>query len=127
PSAPLLRNPMPRRENFPFTADLIGSEILARFSEDIYTPKAIIRELVKNAYDSYVELLHHLEQIGQDLDVSDHVVHVAVVDNDIIVSDEGLGLDLKSFERLISIALTEKRDLPGVSGFRGIGFWSAYT
>ena len=118
---------MSKKENFPFTAELIGSEILARFSEDIYTPKAIIRELVKNAYDSYFELEHHLESISHDLDVGEREVRVVVVDKDVIISDDGLGLDFAAFTRLISIALTDKRGLDGVSGFRGIGFWSAYT
>jgi Histidine kinase-, DNA gyrase B-, and HSP90-like ATPase len=118
---------MSKAEHFPFTAELIGSEILARFSEDIYTPKAIVRELVKNAYDSYYELEHHLETIEKDLDLGDKIVKVNVVDNDVLIADEGLGLDLAGFTRLISIALTEKRGVDGVSGFRGIGFWSAYT
>ena len=52
---------MVRQEEFPFTAEQIGSEVLERFSGDIYGPKEIIRELVKNAYDSYFELEKHLE------------------------------------------------------------------
>ena len=114
------------KEKFSFTADQIGSEILTRFSEDIYRPKAIIRELVKNAFDSYFQLESHLEKTGHDLDI-DITVKVDVASDSLIISDQGLGLDRQDFERLVSIALTEKRDIPGVTGYRGIGFWSAYS
>ena len=117
---------MSKKENFRFTADHIGSEILERFSKDIYTPKAIVRELVKNAYDSYFQLEKHLAGLGRSL-TADPVVRVNVAGSNIIVADDGLGLDRGAVELLISIALTDKRDIPGVTGFRGIGFWSAYT
>ncbi len=117
---------MSKAENFRFTADHIGSEILERFSKDIYRPKAIVRELVKNAYDSYFQLEKHLAGVGRSL-TADPVVRVNVADGNIVVSGEGLGLDRAAIELLISIALTDKRDIPGVTGFRGIGFWSAYT
>lgn len=122
----MTRAEKPRKENFQFTAEQIGSEILERFSQDIYNPKAIIRELVKNGYDSYFQLESHLEKIRQDLDI-DCVVKVDLIENNIMISDEGLGLDIPDLQRLVSIALTDKRDIPGVTGFRGIGFWSAYT
>lgn len=116
---------MSRKEKFEFTADQIGSEVLARFSEDIYSPKAIVRELAKNAYDSYAQLAHAFP--GSGYDDLDRLVRVDVVGNTVIVSDEGLGIDIPKLKLLISIALTEKRDIEGVTGFRGIGFWSAYT
>ena len=38
-----------------FTLKDVGSEIIDQLSTDVYTgPGAIIRELVKNAYDSYL-------------------------------------------------------------------------
>jgi hypothetical protein len=117
---------MSKKENFRFTADHIGSEILERFSKDIYTPKAIVRELVKNGYDSYFQLEKHLAGAGGNL-TTDPVVRVNVAGSNIIVDDDGLGLDRNAIELLISIALTDKRDIPGVTGFRGIGFWSGYT
>jgi hypothetical protein len=116
---------MSRKEKFEFTADQIGSEVLARFSEDIYSPKAIIRELDKNAYDSYFELEHAFP--GSGYDALDRVIRIDVVGNAVIVADDGLGLDIPTLKRLLSIALTEKREIEGVTGFRGIGFWSAYT
>lgn len=116
---------MARKEKFEFTADQIGSEVLARFSEDIYSPKAIVRELAKNAYDSYAQLAHAFPNSGYDN--LDREVKIDVVGNTVIVSDEGLGLDIPNLKLLISIALTEKRDIEGATGFRGIGFWSAYT
>ena len=118
---------MARQETFPFTAEQIGSEVLERFSGDIYGPKEIIRELVKNAYDSYFELEKHLEEKKQDIEPFERAVRISVVDDDVIISDEGLGLDKEALSKLVSIALTDKRDVEGVSGFRGIGFWSAYT
>jgi hypothetical protein len=117
---------MAKNENFLFTADHIGSEILERFSKDIYKPKAIVRELVKNGYDSYFQLEKHLAALGRGM-TTDPIVRVNVAGSNIIVADEGLGLDRMGIQLLISIALTDKRDIPGVTGFRGIGFWSAYT
>jgi hypothetical protein len=117
---------MAKKESFRFTADHIGSEILERFSKDIYKPKAIVRELVKNAYDSYFQLEKHLAALNRNL-TNDPIVRVDMASSNIIVSDEGLGLDREAIELLISIALTNKRDIPGVTGFRGIGFWSAFT
>ena len=118
---------MARQEEFPFTAEQIGSEVLERFSGDIYGPKEIIRELVKNAYDSDFELEKHLEEKKQDIKPFERAVRISVVDDDVIIADEGLGLDKEALSKLVSIALTDKRDVEGVSGFRGIGFWSAYT
>lgn len=117
-------------EELPFTADNIGSEILERFSSDIYDPTAIIRELVKNAYDSYFQLERHLDldDVDADLD-TDPLVEVNLIPSNytLIIQDKGLGLDKNDFNMLISIALTEKREVDGASGFRGIGFWSAFT
>lgn len=113
-------------EPFNFTADMIGSEILERFSKDIYNPKSIIRELVSNAYDSYAQLEEHLAEIGEDLEIS-REVRVDVADKAVIVTDEGLGMNRDDIYKLVSIALTDKRDMSGVRGYRGIGFWSAYT
>jgi hypothetical protein len=118
---------MVRQEEFPFTAEQIGSEVLERFSGDIYGPKEIIRELVKNAYDSYFELEKHLEERKLDIEPFERAVRISVVDEDVIIADGGLGLDKEALSKLVSIALTDKRDVEGVSGFRGIGFWSAYT
>lgn len=118
-------------EKFEFTADMIGSEILERFSTDIYTQKSILRELVKNASDSFFELLAHIENYGirMDGDTLEHVVDVDVNSSagTIMVSDKGIGLDKPGIEKLLSIALTDKRDVDNVAGHRGIGFWSAYT
>src|SRR5579884_2512384 len=36
-------------------------------------------------------------------------------------------MDRPDIDKLVSIAVTDKRDMPGVRGYRGIGFWSAYT
>ena len=117
-----------REEELPFTEEHIGSEILERFSSDIYNPTAIIRELVKNAYDSYFQLEEHLDNIGADLETEPLVeVNLHSNNNTVIIQDKGLGLDKHDFNLLISIALTEKREIHGASGFRGIGFWSAFT
>ena len=119
-----------REEDFQFTAEHIGSEVLEGFSRDIYHSKAIIRELVKNGYDSYLELDQFFDD--SDIDVSDYNLHsrivdINVTDQSLIISDYGIGLDRSMIDRLVSIAITEKRKIQGASGFRGIGFWSAYT
>ena len=115
-----------RDEPFEFTADRMGSEILERFSKDIYNPKAIIRELVSNAYDSYYQLEEYLTSVHQDADIT-HTVKVSLTENAVVVSDDGLGMDRDGIDDLVSIALTNKREIAGVRGYRGIGFWSAYT
>jgi hypothetical protein len=115
-----------RHEPFKFTAEMIGSEILERFSKDIYNPKAIVRELVSNAHDSYAQLEQYLTEIGEELDTIPEV-RVDVADNSIIISDAGLGMNREDIDKLVSIALTDKREMSGVRGYRGIGFWSAYT
>ena len=115
-----------REEPFTFTAEMIGSEILERFSTDIYNPKAIVRELVSNAHDSYAQLEEYLTEVGDELEVVPEV-RVDVADNSIVISDDGLGMNREDLDRLVSIALTDKRDMSGVRGYRGIGFWSAYT
>jgi hypothetical protein len=114
--------------DFEFTTEQVGSEVLERFSRDIYTPEAVVRELVKNAHDSYVELENGpvAAKSGITLTADDYVVNVEVVGDALVVRDSGIGLDVEGFKRLISIALTDKRDLDGATGFRGIGFWSAY-
>jgi HSP90 family molecular chaperone len=118
-----------KNEEFRFTAEHIGSEVLERFSRDIYHPKAIIRELVKNGNDSYWELDQFIDEsyVG-DIDYNPYqrIVDIVVADQSLIISDYGIGLDRTSIDRLVSIALTDKRKIPGASGFRGIGFWSAY-
>jgi len=118
---------MAQAEEFRFTADQIGSEILERFSGDIYGPKEIIREIVKNGYDSYFELEKYIDENQMDLELPELTVQLSVVGDDMIIQDWGLGLDKAAFEKLVSIALTDKRDVEGVSGYRGIGFWSAFT
>src|SRR5262245_51676922 len=95
----------PKKEDFQFTADQIGSEILARFSEDIYGPKAIIREIVKNAYDSYFQLESHLERISQNIEI-EPAVSIDLSGNCLVISDDGLGLEKTDLQRLVSIALT---------------------
>src|SRR5262245_58241945 len=115
-----------RTEPFKFTEDMIGSEVLERFSKDIYNPKAIVRELVSNANDSYIQLEEYLTDAGEELDIC-REVRVSVADSSVIVADDGLGMDRDDIDKLVSIALTDKRDLPGVRGYRGIGFWSAFT
>ncbi len=119
------------KEQFEFTADQIGSEILERFSQDIYQPRAIIRELVKNASDSYAQLEKFIADHGSEYDdiEIDRSVFIKATSAEafLIIEDHGLGLDKSGLELLISIALTEKRDIPNVHGHKGIGFWSAYT
>ncbi len=113
-------------EDFNFTAEMIGSEVLERFSKDIYNPKSIVRELVSNAHDSYVQLEEYLTNVGEELEIIPEV-RVDVADDSVVVSDGGLGMNRGDIDKLVSIALTDKREMSGVRGYRGIGFWSAYT
>ena len=43
-------------EDINFGIEDIGSDILTRFSDDMYNAESIIRELVKNGSDSYYQL-----------------------------------------------------------------------
>lgn len=74
---------------FEFTAKQVGSEVLERTSRDIYKPAAIIREIVKNAHDSYVELENDADAARAGVTVSpeDYVVNVEVVDDSLVIRD----------------------------------------
>src|SRR5438132_1236839 len=102
------KNEEKRDETFQFTAEMIGSEILERFSKDIYSPKAIVRELVSNAHDSYAQLEEYLTEIAEELEIIPEV-RVDVADNSVIISDDGLGMNRQDIDKLVSIALTDKR------------------
>jgi histidine kinase/DNA gyrase B/HSP90-like ATPase len=112
-----------------FSLSDIGSEVIDQLASDIHTsPDAIIRELVKNAYDSYLELDPDLLEdreieraVRLTTDEFKGERHLYVVDN-------GIGLSLEELKAFVQIAIRPKRQArEGLSctGFRGLGTWAS--
>jgi hypothetical protein len=111
-----------------FSLSDIGSEVIDQLASDIHTsPGAIIRELVKNAYDSYLELdPDAFEERGIE-----RAVYLNTSEfkdgRRLYVADHGIGLSLDELKAFVQIAIRPKReareDLP-CTGFRGLGTWS---
>jgi hypothetical protein len=110
-----------------FTLRDIGSEIVDQLSSDIYSgPGSIIRELVKNAYDSYLG-------IDQDELNDEGIEREVVISRErnskrvsrLIVADRGVGLTLNELRAFVQISLCTKREeLENATGFRGLGSWA---
>lgn len=110
-----------------FTLKDIGSEIIDQLSTDVYSgPGAVLRELVKNAYDSY---------LGVDIDdlADEAIERQVVISRDrnskgfgrLIVADQGMGLTTDELKAFVQISLCSKqKDLENATGFRGLGSWA---
>lgn len=108
-----------------FSLKDVGSEIIDQLSTDVYTGAgSIIRELVKNAYDSYLAL--------DDDDFDSTCQRQIVISREregslgrIWIADSGIGQDLKAIKGNTQISISTKpNDLDDATGFRGLGSWA---
>lgn len=88
----------------------VGAEVLEIISGALYTnPLDVVREYIQNAVDG------HATQ-----------VRIEVRDREIILSDNGTGMDLQGLDDARKVAITRKRRDAQV-GFRGIGIYSSFS
>ena len=114
-----------------FSIKDIGSATLTRFSDDMYDTQSIVRELVKNATDSYYELEEYCSSksipLPADYDRDRKEINIGTHKDTFVVTDRGIGCDVDSIRKLIKIGVSDKKDIPGTTGFRGVGFWAAFS
>jgi len=111
-----------------FTLKDVGASVIDQISSDIYSgPGSILRELVKNAYDSYLLLT------DDDLDANGAFRRIIVSrERDaktkvgrLTIADTGIGQDLDDLKANVQISITRKpTELDHATGFRGLGSWS---
>ncbi|MDI6857243.1 MAG: ATP-binding protein [Dehalococcoidia bacterium] len=88
----------------------IGAEVLEIISGALYTnPLDVVREYIQNAVD------------GRATDV-----RIEVRDDEVVISDNGRGMDLSELDEARKIAISRKRKDTQV-GFRGIGIYSSFS
>jgi hypothetical protein len=110
-----------------FTLKDVGSNVIDQISSDIYTTGgAIIRELVKNAYDSYLKLDNDEfedKTYERDIVISRERDEKGV--GRLLVADNGIGLSFDDLKALVQISISNKpQDLDNATGFRGLGSWA---
>jgi hypothetical protein len=110
-----------------FTLKDVGSKIIDQLSTDIYTgPGSIIRELVKNAYDSYLSL----EALGTEPEDGERQIVISRLRESsgvgkLWIADKGVGQDLNTLKGNVQISISTKPDdLQDATGFRGLGSWA---
>lgn len=87
----------------------IGAEIIAILTRGMYPdPKDALREYIQNGVDAK----------------SNHI-NVKIRQNNIIVQDNGLGMDYQTLRKAARIGVSDKNPSKDV-GFMGIGIYSAY-
>lgn len=110
-----------------FSLKDIGSEVIDQLSRDIYTrPESIIREVVKNGYDAYLELdpedfeddqLERLILIRRDRDTRSV--------GRLFITDKGIGQTTDDAKANLQISISRKREeVENATGFRGLGSWA---
>jgi hypothetical protein len=110
-----------------FTLRDIGSEIVDQLSSDVYSgPGSILRELVKNAYDSYLGVdQDELADEGIEREIVISRERNSKKDSRLIVADRGIGLTLNELKAFVQLSLCTKREeLENATGFRGLGSWA---
>ena len=127
-----------------YTLKDVGAEFIDQLSSDVYpSPGAIIRELVKNAYDAYLDLLDENPSALTDLSLDRQVLVRCNRDDKavgrIFVSDYGIGLTFKELKTFLQIGVSPKKirealqkkikgkklqSGPARMGFRGLGTWA---
>jgi Histidine kinase-, DNA gyrase B-, and HSP90-like ATPase len=109
-----------------FSLKDVGSSVIDQISSDIYSgPGSILRELVKNAYDSYLAL--PVDELDEDDFVRNIVIsrgRDAKGVGRITIADNGIGQDLDDLKANVQISITHKADLEHATGFRGLGSWA---
>lgn len=116
-------------EDIHFGISDVGSEILTRFSDDMYKAESIIRELVKNASDSYYQLEDCCLESSLSLpaDYREKKITIGIEGDKIFITDYGIGCDNQDIRKMIKIAVSDKKNICGATGFRGIGFWAGFS
>jgi histidine kinase/DNA gyrase B/HSP90-like ATPase len=107
-----------------FTLRDIGSSFIDQVSSDIYTePAQIIREIVKNAYDSYQGRDEEFAEDERVIIVSRHREPNGT--GHLLISDRGHGQDLETLRKNVQISISNKPETAeDATGFRGLGSWS---
>jgi hypothetical protein len=115
------------RKPLTFSLKDIGSTVIDQLSTDIYSgPRAILRELTKNAYDSYLPLTQ------DDFD-DEGLTRAIIVSRDrtgklgrITVADQGVGQNMQDLKANVQISISRKAgELENATGFRGLGSWAS--
>lgn len=102
--------------------DVETSRILQILSSEIYdSPNALLRENVQNAYDAIL-----MRCTAQNLDLSDRLINITVLENQLIVEDDGIGMSDDVLENNFwkagsSGKKSELAQRSGVIGTFGIG------
>src|SRR5262245_15653964 len=113
--------------NVKFSLKDIGSEVIDQLSRDIYTrPESIIREVVKNGYDAYLELE------PEDFE-DDQLERLVIIRRDrdargvgrLFITDKGIGQTTEGAKANLQISISRKREeIENATGFRGLGSWA---
>lgn len=111
-----------------FSLKDIGSKIIDQLSTDVYTGAgSILRELVKNAYDSYLAL----DPDDFDTGTFKRQVVISRERDDtgkgrIFIADQGIGQSVEDLKANVQISISRKADeLDNATGFRGLGSWAS--
>lgn len=114
-------------KNVKFTLKDIGSNVIDQLSSDIYSgPASIIRELTKNAYDSYLPLTQdELDDEGVPREIFISRERAGTIGK-LLIADHGIGQSLGDLKANVQISISRKaNDLEGATGFRGLGSWAS--
>jgi len=117
-----------KKKSVDFSLKDVGSQIIDQLSSDIYSGiGAILRELVKNAYDSYLSISSDEledEECPRDIIISRDRDEDKV--GRILISDHGIGQTIEELKSFVQISISKKQDdLEKATGFRGLGSWAA--
>lgn len=115
-----------KRKSVKFTLKDIGSEIIDQLSSDIYSgPGSIMRELIKNAYDSYLGVpSDELEDDGYEREIVISRERNKGIGR-ILIADHGIGQTIEDLRAFVQISISRKQgELENATGFRGLGSWS---
>lgn len=107
-----------------FTLDDIGSRFIDQLSSDIYNdPGQIVREIVKNAYDSYELRSDDFPETERNIYLSRYRDRSA---GHLIIRDNGHGQDYDTLLENVQFSITRKPSSSFVhpTGFRGLGSWA---
>ena len=109
-----------------FTLKDIGSNVIDQLSSDIYTgPPAILREVLKNAYDSYLATpADELEDEGTAREIVISRERSGQIGR-LLIADSGVGQTLNELKANVQISISRKPgELTNATGFRGLGSWA---
>jgi hypothetical protein len=123
-----IRTPMAFvRKQLKFTLRDIGSKVIDQLSSDIYSgPVSMIRELTKNAYDSYLAIdPDELDDKGISREIVISRERDANGMGRLLIADNGVGQSLGELKANVQISISKKpTELENATGFRGLGSWA---